>query len=1083
MKNVSHSPVTEMLSGKHKIWLIIGLALMSVADFAACIALWVFGASSAYWFLPFAMTVADLLYLAGVALSNQRFKYTLTLFIVYIIVTIVFVIIWLAEFGSSNPAILADTVEAAWGMLHVFGILAVAISYLYASRRLRLMRHVQLVFAIGLSAVVLLALVLFYGITIISDGYFGQGNDTIPLVYTYVGDNECMVTDIVYGKGDKVVIPYEFNGRKVTAVSANIFSYANIKSVTLNCDSDVALCEDLNSVRSLNTKIIIYADKKDVDTIKYNLYGEQENIIYTTLKHELGNRVRPIGLDKDEVYVTFDYDRDSYLYAQGEIIPTWYGKKGDKFVLSDFDDVDYVEYSDVNSDEDLYYCYNNIKINGGNGQIMCELQDGGKALDGMTITKSCDNVPVRFQRIYKVLAGVSNDNMYNTADWFNFATINGIKRDFKLTVADKADELLEPFDRGEAFTRHMHYSAFNTPQYREFTSLSELLSEGYSEVAIAPHWELVKPQITLSAVDGSTDFVYGDDFELTATVTHPLGDVQIEYEWYDETQRISYDQVLKENASDVGMHTYTAIVKVSAPEVTLRTSGNAAEIKVNVNKRPLTVTWEHKSIGSLGDDTQSYGTESVFDGKQRVIQPTAHNAVNNDSIYFMGATVLDAGTHTERATLSSYIAEKYYIAEGETYTYTIYPRPVPLTWGEQTEFEYDGNSHSPSAQAFDLWDSELDIRYIGTQIDAGENYTVTAEIVNTNYTIDESSEKSKGFKITPKQVSVTWGNTELTYNGEVQAPTATAVGVNNANVNLNITGGQINVNMIDGNKTATYTATATSANKNYTLDPTTASKEFTIAPYVLTGIGWSNSVVRYNGQAQLPTAMVTGAKDKNVPLTVIIEDFPEGAINAGNYTATATVADPNYTIYDGPLFPIYDDITSELTAAQWPFIILSMEVRVEWSNTALTYNGSEQTPTATAKGVNGEDLPLTVSGGRRDVGTGTATAAFATEQQNYTLTNTTVRFTVQQRVLTISVNDVTIEYGQTPDYTYTVDGLISGDNVTVTFSLNVLTVDGNIPVGKHIINVTLSGSDNGNYKLNVVRNGTLTVTAPTQTEE
>lgn len=1061
MKNISHSPVTEMLSGRHKIWLIIGLALLPIADFAACIVLWVFGATGFYWALPFLMTVVDLAYLLCVVLSNQRFKYAQKLFFVYITVTIVFLIVWLAKFADSSAVILSGTVEAVCGLLHVVGIVAVAISYLYASRRLRVGRHIQLALAIIFSAVALFALVIVYGVTVISDGYFGQGHGNLPLIYSYIGDDACEVTGVVYGKGDSVVIPYEFNGRKVTKVSANVFSYPYVKSVTLNCDSNVALCEDMSSARSVNTNILIYADKKDVDTIKAKLYREKDSGIHFTARHMLGNNVRPMGLDKDEVYVTFDYDRDSYLYADRNIIPTWYGKKGDTFKLSDIDGVDYAEHSDVSNDDDLFYCYGHVGFVNGGGYIMSELQQGGTAINGTTIDKSRNNVQVRFQKIYKVFAGKSNDDMYNTADHFIFTTADGVKRDYKLIVADKADELLEPFDRGEAFTRTMQYRAPNSSNYREFTSLSALLREGYSEVQIAPYWELVKPQITLSTVGDSTKVVYGDDFELSTAVSHPLGGVQIEYDWFNGTIGDNIDdeheQNLRQRAMDVGMTTYGAVAKVSAPQVTSCVSSNTAYITVNVQKRPLTVKWRMEGGGD------------VYDGNPREILNTVENSANGEGVLILSYSVNgNAGTFTEQAEfVNSSQASKYTIAEGASYTYTIKPRPVPLTWDEQTEFEYDRSIHRPTAHALDLSGNELVINYTGYGINAGDSYTTTAKIQNTNYTIDDSSQATRDFKITPKPVITLWGSVQLTYNGNIQAPEATTIGgVDGENVAINVSGGQTDVNVVNGNKTKIYTAVATSANKNYTLTGTT-SMEYTIEPYGVT-VNWTNTTVTYNGQRQMPTATYVSVKNQTVPVGVTIAGFPTGAINAGPYTATATIASANYTITGG---------------ATHEFIINKMAVTVEWGSTTLTYNGQEQTPTATAKGLNGEDLPLTVSGGVK-IGSGVAKAEFTAEQQNYTLINASKVFGIERKTLTVTVQDATFTYGQSVEIDIDVQGIVNGDDVTaIPTAKYTLDEDGNVPVGEYEIIVQLDGEDKDCYKVVVVRQGKLTVKAPEQTED
>lgn len=1054
MKNVSHSPVTEMLSGKYKIWLIVGLVLLPIADLSACIVLWVFGAAGSYWGLPLLMTVVDLLYLLAVVLSNQRFKYAQKLFFAYIVVTIVFVIIWLAKFAG-NPVIFGNTALSAWGLLHIVGIAAVGISYLYASRRVRVGRPVQMVLAIAFSAVALLACAIFYGVAVVGDGYFGQGSGTLPLAYTYTDNDECMVTDVVYGRGDSVVVPYEFNGRKVTSVSAKLFTYGFIKSVTLNCDPDVELCADKNS-GTLNTNIKIYVDKKDVDTIKQKLYNRDSGY-YARYRHELGNNVEPIGLDKDEVFVKFKYNHDAYDSAQGKIIPTWYGKKGDTFNLSDIEGVDYAEHSDANNDDDLYYCYNNV--GSGGGFIMSALKDvDGKALDGVTVNES-RGIPVSFQKIYKVFAGISNDDMYHTEDHFSFSTVNGVKRDYKLTVLDKADELLEPFDRGEAFTRTMQYAAYGSQYYKEFTSLSKLLGEGYGEVTIAPYWELAKPEITLSRVNDAA-IIYGDDYALTASVTHPIDGIQVEYEWYDDVQRIGYEQDLQMHASTTGMLTYTAIVKISAPAVTSRTSGNAAEIKVYVNKRPITVKWRMEGGGD------------VYDGNPRQILNEVENAADGETVTIRSYTRTGhAGTFTENAEFVDLRQEQNYtIKSGASYTYTIKPYIVPLTWDEQTEFVYDGKKHRPEAHATDLAGAELAMNYTGTGtwvIDAGE-YSVTAELQTTNYKIDDASKKTVEFKITPKKIAVLWDGSRLTYNGNVQAPKPFTVGsIDDENVAIDVTGGQTNANVVNGNVTTTYIATAASANKNYTLTGQ-INWEYTIEPYGVT-VNWTNTTVTYNGRKQLPNASATGVNNQVVSVTVSLIGYRTGATNADSYTATATLADTNYTI------------TSNRTHA---FTISKMNVSVEWGDSTLTYNGQEQTPTATAKGANGEDLPLTVSGGRRNAGSGTATAAFASEQQNYTLIDINRSFSIALKNVKISIENVTAEYGETPAYEFTATGIVDGDAVTLTCSVNyVPDGDGNIPADTYNIIVGAYGTDSTNYSYTIVKSGTLTVTPPTQTEE
>ena len=113
-------------------------------------------------------------------------------------------------------------------------------------------------------------------------------------------------------------------------------------------------------------------------------------------------------------------------------------------------------------------------------------------------------------------------------------------------------------------------------------------------------------------------------------------------------------------------------------------------------------------------------------------------------------------------------------------------------------------------------------------IDAG-TYTATAT-PDGNHAWSDGTTNAKAitWKINPKSVAVTWGTTTFTYNGNAQAPTATATsGVN---------GETINVTRTTATNAGSYTSTASISSVsggrakagNYTLTGTT--KAFTINP-------------------------------------------------------------------------------------------------------------------------------------------------------------------------------------------------------------------------------------------------------------
>lgn len=208
---------------------------------------------------------------------------------------------------------------------------------------------------------------------------------------------------------------------------------------------------------------------------------------------------------------------------------------------------------------------------------------------------------------------------------------------------------------------------------------------------------------------------------------------------------------------------------------------------------------------------------------------------------------------------------------------------------------YDGTAHSisvnvtsPAAGATITYCSSADGNYNADQpvfTDVGEYtvyYRVTAEGHYPTYGSDTVT-------IDRKEVALEWGNRELTYNGTVQTPVATAgslCGEDTCTVTVN--GGQNNVG-------TGYTATATGvSNSNYKLPETGRTTTFSIVPKEI-AINWGSTQLTYNGTEQKPTAAPIGVVNgDDCGLTV------SGAQTAvGTHTATAALSNANYKIKTG----------------------------------------------------------------------------------------------------------------------------------------------------------------------------------------
>ena len=85
----------------------------------------------------------------------------------------------------------------------------------------------------------------------------------------------------------------------------------------------------------------------------------------------------------------------------------------------------------------------------------------------------------------------------------------------------------------------------------------------------------------------------------------------------------------------------------------------------------------------------------------------------------------------------------------------------------------------------------------------------------------------------------------------------------------------------------------------------------------------------FNGEEQKPTATLNGVISGDVvSVTMAINEGK--SVNAGNYTAVASITSDNYS----------------LMAASKEYVISKKNVTAVWKNLSAEYNGAEQKPTA-----------------------------------------------------------------------------------------------------------------------------------------
>ena len=303
--------------------------------------------------------------------------------------------------------------------------------------------------------------------------------------------------------------------------------------------------------------------------------------------------------------------------------------------------------------------------------------------------------------------------------------------------------------------------------------------------------------------------------------------------------------------------------------------------------------------------------------------------------------------------------------------------------------------------------------------------------------------------ITQKEAALSWSNTAFTYNGTEQKPTATVSNLVGEDACTVTVSGATNA----GNHTSTATALS---NANYKL-PEAKTQAFTIAKAALTitaaakskVYGADDPALTYMSSGLVGEDAISGALTRTTGEDVGEYDITQGTLSAGN----------NYTIaYTG----------AKLTITQ-------KEAVLSWSNTAFTYNGTEQKPTATVSNLVGEDACTVTVSGATNAGNHTSTAT-ALSNANYKLPEAkTQAFTIAKAPLTISCGEYTMNQGDAlPAFEAEFSGFVNGETKTVLITQPVLTTEATSSSALGTYDVIVSGAEAANYEISY-QNGSLTI--------
>ena len=318
----------------------------------------------------------------------------------------------------------------------------------------------------------------------------------------------------------------------------------------------------------------------------------------------------------------------------------------------------------------------------------------------------------------------------------------------------------------------------------------------------------------------------------------------------------------------------------------------------------LTKTYDATPVGKpTFNTTNTKGTDDAN------VTIEYKDAYAGDRAYTQTAPV-DAGAYKVRVTVDS--DDNYLEAVAET-SFTIDPKVIEATVTVQDK-TYDGTTNATATATVDtgiegqtLLFSNVEAYFkdanVGTQ-----NY-VRVDNRQTVVTPGEEGTKVDNYNIsypvgtyasiTPKEIGVSWGDTELPYTGSAQAPVATATGLvdkEGESCGLTVAGAETNV--------GDYAATVTDVdNTNYTLPEATQITSYKIVAVDAVCTAPVANKLTYDGQSQ---ALVTAGSTNDGTMMYKLgesgawsENIPT-ATDAGEYTVYYKVnADSNHNDTEG----------------------------------------------------------------------------------------------------------------------------------------------------------------------------------------
>ena len=560
-----------------------------------------------------------------------------------------------------------------------------------------------------------------------------------------------------------------------------------------------------------------------------------------------------------------------------------------------------------------------------------------------------------------------------------------------------------------------------------------------AEVAITP--------MTAEIAWEKTEFVYNGDGQVpTARVTNLLS-----------ADKDKVEVVVDGMQTDAGSYTATAIRLTgdNAVNYVLSESGNTTEFKIDkaeINpvitlsrvycQIPAEITLE----GNLGDAEVAYTVVDGGTGSAEISGSTITPTVEGSVI--VKAVVAESKNYYGKTTQAVIVIEKKKIVLGLAQTEVVYGNEITLV--------VTGNEENGAVKFAVVNDTGS-----ATVSESGVLKGTGAGTVNIIITVAEtdsyqSSSETVKFTVLPRQIGgLSWAVPELVYNGEAQAPVASASGILSGDeCNVTVAGGKVNAGIY-----AAGTAYASAlSNPNYTLGSVGGinAPEFTIekADPTITlttqkatlGVPLTLEVSGNDGEGTVKYEIVTSAGGTGA--AVINGDEFIGTKLGEVYVRATVSATANYNeaYWNGTVTIEAPEIPLELTETETVYGDNLKLVAKEYEEGVVSFKLGEG-GTGSAEIVGNTLIPKRA---------GTVTVILSVgASDSYQGATENVTVTIKPRAVGVTWGNLSLVYNGTEQVaSVTLSNLVEGDTCEVTVG------GASSDAGKHTATITMLGNEN-----------------------